>query len=150
MTGASFSCVCNLATGHHLALPPEPEPFPNVGYNPEQYVLLVGDGYDGEVGAGAGAGAAVGRPFQVLKAKLVLSNSNRRLMVQTFSSLHGATREVHLLGIAAKGPGRRRRRALAVPDRRRELRAHAPRDSGAGERDGSPGELPPSRGPREV
>jgi hypothetical protein len=151
---------CNPATGRRLALPPEPEPFPTVGYNPEQYVLLVGDGYDGEVGAGAGA--AVGRPFQVLKAKLVLSNSNRRLMVQTFSSLHGAwspftemptpniTREVHLLGIAAKGPGRRRRRALAVPDRRRELRAHAPRDSGAGERNGSPGELPPSRGPREV
>jgi hypothetical protein len=49
------------------------------------------------------------------------------------------TREVDLPRIAAKGPGHRRRRALAVPDRSRELRAHAPRDS----RDGSSGELPP-------
>ena len=43
-----------------------------------------------------------------------------------------------------------RRRALAMPDRRRELRADAPRESGAGERDGSPGELPPWRRPRDT
>ncbi|RCV14390.1 hypothetical protein SETIT_2G421900v2 [Setaria italica] len=47
------------------------------------YVLLVGDGE---------GGAAVGRPFQVLKAKLVLSGYNRSarcLRIQTVSSEHG-------------------------------------------------------------
>ncbi|CAD6216776.1 unnamed protein product [Miscanthus lutarioriparius] len=80
--------VCNPTTGRRLALPSELDFPPHISYNPEQYVLLVGDGYDGEVGDGAGA--AVDRPFQVLKAKLALSNSNRRLMVHTFSSEHGA------------------------------------------------------------
>uniref|UniRef100_K4A273 F-box domain-containing protein n=1 Tax=Setaria italica TaxID=4555 RepID=K4A273_SETIT len=49
------------------------------------YVLLVGDGE---------GGAAVGRPFQVLKAKLVLSGYNRSarcLRIQTVSSEHGRT-----------------------------------------------------------
>jgi hypothetical protein len=54
-------------------------------------VLLV-YGSDGE-GASAGADAAAGQPFQVLKAKLVLSQY-RRLLVHTFSSEHGARRMV--------------------------------------------------------
>jgi hypothetical protein len=79
--------VCNPATGRRLVLPPEPEPFPNGGCNRKQYVLLVGDRDDGE------GGAAVGRPFQVLKVKLLLSQHNSsycRLLVQTFSSEDGS------------------------------------------------------------
>jgi hypothetical protein len=74
--------VCNPATGRRLVLPPEPEPFPNGGCSRERYVLLVGDRDDGE------GGAAVGRPFQVVKVKLLLSQYNSsycRLLVQSFS-----------------------------------------------------------------
>ncbi|CAD6222726.1 unnamed protein product [Miscanthus lutarioriparius] len=87
--------VWNPATRRRLVLPPElafPEDDPDAGRSTDvEYVLLVDDS-DGE-GAGAGADAADGRPFQVLKAKLVLSEkyrSHRRLLVQTFSSDHGA------------------------------------------------------------
>nr|CAB3455239.1 unnamed protein product [Digitaria exilis] len=64
--------VCNLATGRFETLPPEPE-FGGL------CVLLVGDGEDA-------GGGAVGRPFQVVKASLVLEEKHRRLVVQTFSS----------------------------------------------------------------
>ncbi|KAF8679413.1 hypothetical protein HU200_045757 [Digitaria exilis] len=64
--------VCNLATGRFETLPPEPE-FGGL------CVLLVGDGVDA-------GGGAVGRPFQVVKASLVLEEKHRRLVVQTFSS----------------------------------------------------------------
>ncbi|CAN6169142.1 unnamed protein product [Urochloa humidicola] len=63
--------VCNLATGRSQTLPPGHDEF--TGYS----ALLVGDG--------EGAGA-VGRPFQVVKAGLVLETSNNCLLVQTFSS----------------------------------------------------------------
>uniref|UniRef100_K4A261 DUF7595 domain-containing protein n=1 Tax=Setaria italica TaxID=4555 RepID=K4A261_SETIT len=77
--------VCNPATGRSLTLPPEPPFFSALASKP-QYVLLVGDGEKG------GGVSAVGRPFQVLKATLVLSEHwrSRRLLIQTFSSEHGA------------------------------------------------------------
>ncbi|CAN6219833.1 unnamed protein product [Urochloa humidicola] len=74
--------VCNPATGRSLTLPPEP-PFPHVWDRDIHYVLLVGDGDKG--------GGAIGRPFKVLKAKLFLwGRGQRRLLLQTFSSEHGA------------------------------------------------------------
>ncbi|CAL5084552.1 unnamed protein product [Urochloa decumbens] len=72
--------VCSPATGRSQTLPPEPPSSPRYG----TYVLLVGDG---------DSSSEVGRPFQVLKAKLVLSSysrSERRLLIRTFSSEQGA------------------------------------------------------------
>jgi hypothetical protein len=66
-----MSCVFNLATGRSQTVPHGQE---FAGYN----VLLVGDGEGGDVG----------RPFRVVKANLVLGNTNirSRLQVQIFSS----------------------------------------------------------------
>ncbi|CAN6206384.1 unnamed protein product [Urochloa humidicola] len=73
--------VCSPATGRSQTLPPEP-PLPEHSFSGAPYVLLVGDG-----------GSEVGRSFQVLRAKLILSTYNRserRLLIKTFSSEHGA------------------------------------------------------------
>ncbi|PUZ73328.1 hypothetical protein GQ55_2G465700 [Panicum hallii var. hallii] len=66
-----MSCVFNLATGRSQTVPHGQE---FAGY----HVLLVGDGEGGDVG----------RPFRVVKANLVLGNTNirSRLQVQIFSS----------------------------------------------------------------
>ncbi|KAL6896936.1 hypothetical protein ACP4OV_007508 [Aristida adscensionis] len=74
--------VCDPATGRSHTLPPEPElPCEDKGApgRAVSYVLLVGD-----------RAGAVGRPFQVLKARLVLSKHRRYLRLQTFSPEHGA------------------------------------------------------------
>ncbi|TVU37366.1 hypothetical protein EJB05_10675, partial [Eragrostis curvula] len=77
--------VCDPATGRSQVLPSEPT-FPGEDprryYHPFKYVLLPGDS------EGGGAGAAVGRPFQLLIAKLELSQHRRHLQIQIFSSEH--------------------------------------------------------------
>jgi len=113
--------VWNPATRRRLVLPPEPAfpvDDPGAGRSTDvQYVLVVGEG--------AGADAFIGRPFQVLKAKLVLSEkyrSHRRLLVQTFSSEHGAwsprteipTPNLH--GSNESSPSPLQRRPLVVGD----------------------------------
>ncbi|KAL6896547.1 hypothetical protein ACP4OV_007119 [Aristida adscensionis] len=78
--------VRDAATGRSHTLPPDPA-FPERHYygSHERYVLLVGDGKDD-----GGAGGA-GRPFQVVKARLVPSHHRhgRYMELQTFSSEHG-------------------------------------------------------------
>ncbi|KAJ1292287.1 hypothetical protein BS78_02G380500 [Paspalum vaginatum] len=81
--------MCNPATGRRQTLPPAPSFGVQYAYQePRRHVLLVGDGV-----ADDGSIAVVGRPFKVVKAKLVLSKHQRAarcLIVQTFSSEHGA------------------------------------------------------------
>ncbi|CAN6206179.1 unnamed protein product [Urochloa humidicola] len=76
--------VCDMATGRSITLPPEPA-FPGAAQkNWEPYVLLVGDG------AAAAIDYGILRPFQLLKANLVMSDHHRYLETQTFSSEDGA------------------------------------------------------------
>ncbi|KAK3127947.1 hypothetical protein QOZ80_7AG0580510 [Eleusine coracana subsp. coracana] len=81
--------VCEPATGHSQILPPQPT-FPtntnNRNYHhPLQYVLLLGVDTDNASSAAA-AGSIIGRPFQLLLARLEVSHHRRHLQIQTFSS----------------------------------------------------------------
>ncbi|CAL5084553.1 unnamed protein product [Urochloa decumbens] len=89
--------VCDPATGHSLTLPPEPT-FPSAAQqNWEPYALIVGDGGAASDGNGI-------RPFQLLKANLVMSDRHCYLGTHTLSSEDGAwgtyseIRTPHLLG----------------------------------------------------
>ncbi|TVU37379.1 hypothetical protein EJB05_10690, partial [Eragrostis curvula] len=77
--------VCDPATGRSQVLPSEPtfpRDDPGQDYDPLKYVLFAGDS------AGGGTGATVGRPFQLLIARLALSQHRYHLQIQIFSSEH--------------------------------------------------------------
>ncbi|KAK3125941.1 hypothetical protein QOZ80_7BG0611690 [Eleusine coracana subsp. coracana] len=78
--------VCDMATRRSQILPwHQKEPY---YYFNESLVLLVGD----DETTASGGGGGVGRPFQVLKARIVTSEnsrSHRYLSIQMFSSEHG-------------------------------------------------------------